>query len=1848
MSMVDLGPMDEDVAFDHGNASRFALVCRNAASELDAQGSGRSGWEDAALADFHGHFADVFSSNASVRASDASSLIDALILVANGVDKVAGEARKEQDRRDTARDWASRHDDWWEQAWDSVFGQDDPPEAAGATPVSIAIAAPDSHSRDTPQPGSGQGSSAGYTSAKPEDLRSYATNSGQADDTLCHHRSSVGGAYDTFRDTCTWGGVNADGVVGAFTKYIEANRNDGRWARTVADAFARAGGEGAVSTLPDAAIEAALGSANVGVSREPLSIENPGMYGMQTTTGYADDPVNTATGLFIEPERDLAFAGGCASLTLSRTYNSADKASRAFGVGWCSILDSRLTFTSQGAVWLREDGRQVRFPREGSLWSRSEGDSYWLSDMQDGYGLADNRGGRWMFSHAGELEGFGTSAHEWISCVRDGDGLVVGLRHRRGASIRLTWQGSRVGLAETRAGVSDDAMPGGGASVGYGYDDAGRLVRVVADGGATIYGYGDNGLIESVTDADGVRRVANTYDAGGRILAQTSPFGRDSHYTYLAGGVSVVADRDGGRANTWMSDARGRCVGVVDSDGNRQSMSYDQWGCPVMLTERDGAATLREYDDRGRLVREVTPQGADLRWGWDGSDRLTTLIGEHGAVTLFDYEGQERNPSRVTDPCGGVTGLEWSGGLLRRVTGPTGVGIALEYDGRGNLTAMRDGAGRTAQWEHDALGRPTAAITPSGHRTEFRYDSAGNMIAVRLADGAVWRYSYSPAGRLLETTAPDGATARMAYGAHGCETESIDALGRRIVSHYDDLGNLCGADLPGGARWRFTHDALSRLVGITAPDGGVWRNAYNANGMLERTEDPTGVGRHAHVDRARREMTLGDGLMRRSASFDPLGRLTREGDGQGSDSMIVYDRCGRPVEILDPAGALTLLRRDAAGRVVERVSPTGLTTTFAYDECGHLAARVEPGGARTTFAYDSDGHLCSQTLPSGDVARAEYDACGRMTMLERPGRGRSTWRYDRCGRLASSYDTWHGRRSYTYDAAGQLTAVGNALGGLTRYGYDGAGRLTSITDPMGHVTRREWDAVGRCVSATDPLGRSTSAGYDLAGRQVWQEDPDGTRLTFSYDHTGRLSGVRAVGPGGETGVTTYERDFTTRTLGVRRRRGDGALDVSRLGWDARGLLVSDTRTEGRDTGGQAWRYDLEGRRVSMTFPDGGTATYTYDPVTGRLSGVAHPGAGEASFEYDDAGRLSAATAGGLLQTWRHENNWPVGHTVTDGDGSTATLIRRDAEGRILQVERDGLATAYEYDLAGQLTGSRTTGLDGATHETAWRYDADGRIESIRRDGEVTRCDYDAAGQLVRVSGPGGTGGFSYDAAGRRVGERHPDGSTRAFEWDAGGFLDSVTTTSPDGASARLTCLTDALGRVRSIGGTGLFWDQASPVPSPSFVGGRPVGMLGPLTAIGGAWRTPGWRAGRTTGQADPWQAGQTGADGSGANGSAAPKTTVSLGVDGALSFAGLEWMGARVYDPATRGFLTTDPLEAPAGAAWAANPYEYAGNNPLSMLDPTGLKPVTDPAILAQFGQEHTTWLGENWEYVAGGAMVVAGGALMATGVGGPVGMMLVSAGADTIFQKATTGDVDWRVVAVFGALGAVGGGAVWSGVSLGAGFSVASQMFLTGQVDWAQVNRDAAVGGVTGGVGQGLAAPLAAGTKALNIPGLKTAGGLVGQAGKVLSGTGARATVSSGVASAAGNTLDYALDGDVRHTADGYAQSAGIGMLTGAGGSAAGSGIGRLLGKGLGGVGVSTAKHVGHHVKSTYSLGGEVAEITVNHASGAASGYVNELWRPTDHSGDSDKKQQDSWWAAGQGFVTGGVGPSAGLHEAG
>jgi YD repeat protein len=233
---------------------------------------------------------------------------------------------------------------------------------------------------------------------------------------------------------------------------------------------------------------------------------------------------------------------------------------------------------------------------------------------------------------------------------------------------------------------------------------------------------------------------------------------------------------------------------------------------------------------------------------------------------------------------------------------------------------------------------------------------------------------------------------------------------------------------------------------------------------------------------------------------------------------------------------------------------------------------------------------------------------------------------------------------------------------------------------------------------------------------------------------------------------------------------------------------------------------------------------------------------------------------------------------------------------------------------------------------------------------------------------------------------------------------------------------------------------------------------------------------------------------------------ISITPRATVAFGGLEVMGARVYDPATGSFLSVDPLLAPPEAAWASNPYSYAGNDPVGFSDPTGLAPVSD-AQLAAYNQAHSgaisqawnaasSWVKDNWQYIAAAAVVAVGVGLCITGVGSGLGAtILIGAATSGVFsagtQYITTGKIDPKSlaadIAIGGATAPIGGGvesAVGSALSR-TGLCQAGRNILTG----------AASSAVEGGVSDGLSY--------LAGPGPHTVGGLASSVGGGAAGGG-------------------------------------------------------------------------------------------------------------------------------------------------
>ncbi|WP_345447624.1 DUF6531 domain-containing protein, partial [Rothia endophytica] len=1216
-----------DIPFNSTTASNVRNTFNATAEALDEQATSRSAAASTIMDEFKGPYATVYEENTTHVPSDISKLAHAMREVGYLMDR-AIEAYEEAK--------ADAEKNMLEQAGDAIadfFGFGDDPQVPPA-PTLPSVDTPSTASKNTP---SGQAGTESTVSGIPSQIRDGVQTLSGLDKNLETHPGSLEDALAAYATDCSWAPVDAGDIPTQLKNWLDANDTEGQWLGRIADALESVTGDpNALASVPYSAMEASVGSASA-MTRAAIDIKSPTIQGSESSAGYIGDPVNAATGNFIEPETDLTFTGPCFTLALTRMYNALNSQAGVFGTGWSSPLDMRLVLSGEKATWVKEDGQHLIFPRRGEGWERAELHALWLTrqnttdlpvslpaDAAQVLVVRDNTGAWWAFSLTGDWLAHSVGAGDVVTVDRDEQGQVVALQHSRGRSIGIEYAAGRVAYAQTNDGTRME----------YLYDREGRLTAARSALGPRVYDYNEQGLISAVTAADGTVEVENFYDALGRVRSQNYPHGVTRRYSYLAGGLTLVTNEDGSHANSWVSDSKGRLVGMIDAHQNRQTMAYDTFNNRVSVTERDGAMTVRAYTKRGLLAREVSPEGADTTYEYDAQDRLITLMTANGAVVSYEYAdatGVERNPSALVDALGGRTEMTWEQGLLTSMVGPTGVWATCSYNAYGEMTAVRNAAGDVTSFVRDAAGRIERIVSPLGLTTRFTYDAAGLLVSREDADGAVWRFGYGPGGRLRSVTDPAGAVTTYEYNAAGEVAKTIDPLGRVSTRGFDSMGNvvsLTGAD---GARWALEYDQLMQNTAVIDPLGHRWSREFDTNGGLAAVVDPTGVRVSTEYQRQSGLVQVKDAFGTYTTSFDAYGRPVKETAADGSEEIYTYDAAGNVVEILDAEGALTLIARDGRGEVTSVTSPEGRVTSFTYDACGRPSTMREPTGVVTTLEYDADSRVVVRSTTAGVREEITYDAASRPVLV-RTNTGVARYGYDACGRLVFAVDRKFGTRRFVYDAAGQLVTAINGLGGKTRYTYTAAGLVASVTDPRGESTFFEYDAAGQLICRTDALGRKTTASYDAAGRLVSSVSPDADTLSYTYDEAGSLATTRF----NQQLVCRVARDAAARTttvfdytdLGVGLvDEGTGAPAVHTLVHDRVGRLVRQCVAGSLAGGGHesVMTYDRDGLRTSLSV-DGAVTEYTYEPGTGLLSSVMRSAADGGVLEgleyhYDAHGQL---------------------------------------------------------------------------------------------------------------------------------------------------------------------------------------------------------------------------------------------------------------------------------------------------------------------------------------------------------------------------------------------------------------------------------------------------------------------------------------------------------------------------------------------------------------------------------------------------------------------------------------------------
>lgn len=819
----------------------------------------------------------------------------------------------------------------------------------------------------------------------------------------------------------------------------------------------------------------------------------------------------------------------------------------------------------------------------------------------------------------------------------------------------------------------------------YGYDDHRNLVRwrdpagherratyqngnltshELPSGARTTITYNNFGEELTRTDAEG-HVTENIWNPDGTLASSKDELGRTETYSYMAGDRTGMVDRNG-RAWTWTYtssgllqterdplgnvttheyDVNGRETAVIDPLGHRTETTYDAAGNVRTTKDADGRITENVYDDLDRLVRTIDPAGSVVDYSFDNAGLLQRIDNHVDLPTIFTYDSMGRQTSHQVGS---------------RTT------AASTYDGAGNELTSTDGVGRTTTHTHYPDGKVHTTQNPAGGVTTYTYTPDGQVATETDPRGKTTRrshwptgrlrsvtdplghttsYIYDAAGRLTHTTLPDGTTQERQYDPEGRLTKRVDAEGDAMTVEYDAAGRPIAVSDGENRRTEVILDAVGRTLEIKAPDGAISRRAYSAAGLLQAETTAQGVTTTYGYDAAgRRTSTTNELGHVWSTTYDGLGRVLTERDprqhGTGSATVTnVHNGFGDLQSTTDALGNTVSFGYDNAGQRTTVTDPRGKTWRVSYDVLGGVHQETDPLNRARISTYDNAGLLRTIQDARGTTIDHSYDDAGRLTsMTDRAGGGSVQYTYDALGRRASMTDV-SGRTTWEYYPDGTTRRV-TAPAGTVAYAYDSSGLRTAMITPAGTVSYT-YDPAGRLDTVVNAGGRTFDLGIDSDGRTRTLVRPNGVTSTWVYDNASRLTGVT-------------------------HQRGSTVVDSASYVLDADGNRTRLTTPAGIEN----YTLNAIDQLTSVTYPDGTTTTYTYDPAGNRLTsktGTAAP----VTYTYDDASQLTSV--GGTPVT--HDQ---AGH-LTSAQG---TQYDWDWLGRMIRVDGPavpGGSATYTYD-----------------------------------------------------------------------------------------------------------------------------------------------------------------------------------------------------------------------------------------------------------------------------------------------------------------------------------------------------------------------------------------------------------------------------------------------------------------------------------------------------------------------------------------------------------------------------------------
>jgi RHS repeat-associated protein len=742
------------------------------------------------------------------------------------------------------------------------------------------------------------------------------------------------------------------------------------------------------------------------------------------------------------------------------------------------------------------------------------------------------------------------------------------------------------------------------------------------------------------------------------LTTVTDSTGLRSTYTYkrfIAGFYPLVETADDSQQTGHTSKIK---YAFFDFDGNpygfiRQEINpvtnavyvtlSQQSDTETRLTYANGAVEryLHDATFRSKIIGRIDAAGGQTTYGYAASG-----LSQNNQST----DALNRTTTRAQFNIFNVPGL---------ITSPVGLSTTRTFDARNRaLVTTYSGTGltaRTTTHTRDAAGRITQTTHPDGTTEKWTYNAFGQVLTYTDQVNAVVTHTYDARGLRLTSKDARNFTTTFAYDAFDRLASRTDALGRVTTYSYDDR---------------------DRLVAVYLPDDRDTFFTYDVRGNLSARTDHTGRSSTFTYDDQRRVLSSTDALNRTTT----LAYATGLAPGGGA--------CGSCTTGNHPS---------------EMTTPAGVKTTYTYDLRWNLTATTLGAGtaeaATTTFTYDAARQRTAITDPLGRITTTAYDVGGRMSSQTDPLARTTTFTYDVRGNLLTATDPLAQVTTHTYDLRERKLTTKDAKNQTTTFAYDGVGRLTRLTDPRNNQTNWTYDPRGQNLRKTYTGGKYEENSYDAVGRRTLHRTPAGVTRACTYDLGDRELTCDWSGTATPDVLRTYDTHGRLLTLKTGTlSSGAIATPESSLAYtyDAADQLLTEATTFGTGLTGLAtaqtltttYGYDADGRRSTLTHPDGTVISTTYT-ARSQIASINDDGPPPlATFTYDLAGRRV---------TKNLENTTSTSYLYDQTDQLTALVHNR----ALTEIAR----FAYAYDTAGRRTAKNMTGTALLARNESYTYDA---------------------------------------------------------------------------------------------------------------------------------------------------------------------------------------------------------------------------------------------------------------------------------------------------------------------------------------------------------------------------------------------------------------------------------------------------------------------------------------------------------------------------------------------------------------